>query len=101
MYMESEIYVQILLLILFIGTSTSDFHICNYPFVFDASAKTTLLQTDQYFQMHNAQYAAMSDASNIFQLFMQQQQGEESAQEYISHLVCSVRRNNLGKMIIS
>ena len=66
--------------------------------MFDASAKTSLLQTDQYFQMHNAQYAAMSDPNNIFQFFMQQQQqDQESAQAHIANLICSVRRDHLGK----
>ena len=51
------------------GNDLRDFHICNYPFVFDASAKTTLLQTDQYFQMHNAQHMAMSEAA--FRHFLQ------------------------------
>ena len=69
----------------------------NYPFVFDASAKTSLLQTDQYFQMHNAQYAAMSDPNNIMQLFMQQQQQDADAQAHIANLICSVRRDHLGK----
>ncbi|XP_036336674.1 probable E3 ubiquitin-protein ligase HERC4 [Rhagoletis pomonella] len=36
------------------------FNICNYPFLFNASAKTTLLQTDQAIQMH----AAMQNAAN-------------------------------------
>lgn len=31
-----------------------NFHICNYPFLFDAKAKTCLLQTDQAIQMHQA-----------------------------------------------
>ena len=51
------------------GSDVTDFHICNFPFVFDASAKTTLLQTDQYFQMHNAQHTAMSEAA--FRHFLQ------------------------------
>ena len=65
--------------------------------MFDASAKTSLLQTDQYFQMHNAQYAAMSDPNNIMQLFMQQQQQDADAQAHIANLICSVRRDHLGK----
>lgn len=36
------------------------FNICNYPFLFNASAKTTLLQTDQAIQMHTA----MQNAAN-------------------------------------
>jgi hypothetical protein len=68
--------------------------------VFDASAKTSLLQTDQYFQMHNAQYAAMSDPNNIMQLFMQQQQQDADAQAHIANLICSVRRDHLGKFTL-
>ena len=67
--------------------------------MFDASAKTSLLQTDQYFQMHNAQYAAMSDPNNIMQLFMQQQQQDADAQAHIANLICSVRRDHLGKYL--
>ena len=66
--------------------------------MFDASAKTSLLQTDQYFQMHNAQYAAMSDPNNIMQLFMQQQQQDAEAHAHIANLICSVRRDNLGML---
>jgi E3 ubiquitin-protein ligase HERC4 len=45
------------------GLSSNDFHICNFPFVFDAGAKTVLLQTDQAFQMHNAAQQAISEAT--------------------------------------
>ena len=47
--------------------------------------------------MHNAQYAAMSDPNNIMQLFMQQQQEDADAQAHIANLICSVRRDHLGK----
>lgn len=43
------------------GRSATEFHICNFPFMFDASAKTTLLQIDQAFQMQNA----VQQASNV------------------------------------
>ena len=76
------------------GTSTSDFHICNYPFVFDASAKTTLLQTDQAFQMYNAQSIAMSDAA-FRQFFQQHQQLHQDNSEHIANLICSVRRDHI------
>ena len=39
---------------------SNSFYLCNYPFVFDASAKMLLLQTDQALQMHNA----MQNAAN-------------------------------------
>lgn len=44
----------------------NSFYLCNYPFMFDASAKHALLQTDQALQMHNAMQTA---ANNIFTLF--------------------------------
>ncbi|XP_037933955.1 probable E3 ubiquitin-protein ligase HERC4 isoform X2 [Teleopsis dalmanni] len=34
--------------------SPEQFNICNYPFLFDAATKTTILQTDQALQMHKA-----------------------------------------------
>lgn len=40
--------------------NSSLFHLCNYPFIFDANAKHLLLQTDQALQMH----AAMQDAAS-------------------------------------
>lgn len=40
----------------------NSFYLCNYPFLFDASAKHLLLQTDQALQMHNA----MQNAANSF-----------------------------------
>ncbi len=37
---------------------SSEFHICNYPFVFDAAAKTKLLEVDQFIQMQLARAKA-------------------------------------------
>lgn len=45
----------------------NNFHLCNYPFLFDAPAKTLLLQTDQAIQMHNAMQTAANQS--IFMLF--------------------------------
>lgn len=45
--------------------STSEFNICNYPFLFDASAKTSLLQADQALQMHSAMSNAVSNVSSL------------------------------------
>jgi len=73
------------------GMATSDFHICNFPFVFDAGAKTVLLQTDQAFQMHNAAQQAVGEA--VFRNLIHQQ--ISSPDENISHLICSVRRDHL------
>lgn len=36
-------------------------HFCNYPFVFDAEAKTLLLETDQSIQMQSAMQEATTD----------------------------------------
>ncbi|XP_059219766.1 probable E3 ubiquitin-protein ligase HERC4 isoform X1 [Stomoxys calcitrans] len=38
------------------------FNICNYPMIFNAAAKTTLLQTDQAIQMHNAMNTITSNS---------------------------------------
>ncbi|XP_033239509.1 probable E3 ubiquitin-protein ligase HERC3 [Drosophila pseudoobscura] len=45
----------------------NEFSICNFSFLFDASAKTSMLQADQVVQMHSA----MANAANngIFNLF--------------------------------
>ncbi|KAI8120902.1 putative E3 ubiquitin-protein ligase HERC4 [Lucilia cuprina] len=42
------------------------FNICNYGFLFDAAAKTTLLQTDQTIQMYQAMQNATND--NFFNM---------------------------------
>lgn len=39
-------------------SNVHSFHLCNYPFLFDAAAKTILLQTDQSIQMYNAMQSA-------------------------------------------
>lgn len=44
----------------------SEFNICNFPFLFDASAKTALLQADQLLQMHSA----MTNSLNVFHDFL-------------------------------
>uniref|UniRef100_A0A1B6DL92 HECT domain-containing protein n=1 Tax=Clastoptera arizonana TaxID=38151 RepID=A0A1B6DL92_9HEMI len=41
-------------------------YFCNYPFLFDAAAKTSLLQTDQYLQMHSAMTEATSRTFVLF-----------------------------------
>ena len=42
------------------GGGSGEFYICNFPFVFDAHAKSMLLQVDQAFQMQKA----VQDAQN-------------------------------------
>lgn len=44
--------------------SSAEFNICNFPFLFDASAKTALLQADQALQMHSAMTNAVSNVSD-------------------------------------
>lgn len=41
--------------------TAAEFNICNFPFLFDASAKTALLQADQALQMHSAMSNAISN----------------------------------------
>lgn len=38
------------------------FYLCNYPFIFDAQAKTCLLQTDQHIQMDEAMQESARNA---------------------------------------
>lgn len=44
------------------------FSLCNYPFIFNASAKTLLLQTDQSLQMHQAMQSSVP--TSLFSLFI-------------------------------
>lgn len=46
----------------------SSFYLCNYPFLFDASAKHLLLQTDQALQMNTAMNNAMQ-TNNFLSFF--------------------------------
>ncbi|XP_067645705.1 probable E3 ubiquitin-protein ligase HERC4 [Eurosta solidaginis] len=62
------------------------FNICNYPFLFNASAKTTLLQTDQAIQMHTAMQNAAN--SGIFSFLT-------SGTPISQFIVLNVSRENL------
>lgn len=62
------------------------FYLCDYPFLFDAKAKTLLLQTDQAIQKHSA----MSNAATQNALFAFH--GFEPVQQFI---VLNVTRENL------
>lgn len=44
------------------NSDPNSFHLCNYPFIFDANAKHLLLQTDQALQMHVAMSAAATQS---------------------------------------
>lgn len=62
------------------------FYLCDYPFLFDAKAKTLLLQTDQAIQKHSAMsHAATHNAMFAFH-------GLEPIQQFI---VLNVTRENL------
>ncbi len=67
-----------------------EFHICNYPFVFDAAAKPKLLEVDQYIQMQHARQKAQNQA--LMQMVFNQGFMAEVAAEY---LVLMVSRDNL------
>jgi len=68
-----------------VDSSNKDFRLCNYPFVFDAKAKTYLLEADQNVQMHTAMQEATSRGL-IFGI------PYRPIQQY---LVLEVRRDNL------
>lgn len=85
---------------------STGFYLCNYPFLFDAKAKTLLLQTDQAIQMQNA----MCQASSNGLLSCFTPTAQQDAQQYVvfnvtrEHLVedtlreiCTYRPQNLKK----
>lgn len=47
------------------NSETNNFYLCNYPHIFDAKAKTLLLQTDQEVQMQNAMQNAASQTIHL------------------------------------
>jgi E3 ubiquitin-protein ligase HERC4 len=67
-------------------TNPSNFHLCSYPFLFDAPAKMMILQTDQAVQMHNAMQAAT--AQSLMTMFT----GVPGASQFI---VLNVARENI------
>ncbi|XP_032598724.1 probable E3 ubiquitin-protein ligase HERC4 isoform X1 [Drosophila grimshawi] len=68
-----------------IMSDSNEFNICKFPFLFDASAKTALLQADQMLQKHSAMSNAVSNA--FYNLF---QYGHVS-----QYIVLNVTRENL------
>lgn len=64
-------------------------HFCDYPFVFDAQAKTLLLQTDQLLQMQSAMTKAQAQLMNFF-MFPQLVDPNE-----VQYLVLNVSRDNI------
>lgn len=61
---------------------------CNYPFIFDAKAKTLLLQTDQSIQMQSAMQSVTSPHS-LFRLFTGQ------TTELSQFVILNVSRENI------
>lgn len=73
------------------GIALNEFHICNYPFVFDAEAKTKLLEVDQAIQMYYARMRAQNQAA--FSLFFNPALAmSEAASQF---LVFHVTRENI------
>lgn len=70
-----------------VDKNQNTFYLCNYPFLFDAKAKTLLLQTDQSFQMHSAMQNAATQG--LFALF------SLSPQPISQFVVLNVSRENL------
>uniref|UniRef100_B4N542 GK20388 n=1 Tax=Drosophila willistoni TaxID=7260 RepID=B4N542_DROWI len=68
-----------------ISENQNEFNICNFPFLLNASAKTTMLQADQAWQMHSA----MTSASLSFDLL---NYGLPTISHYI---VLNVSRDNI------
>ncbi|XP_063703150.1 probable E3 ubiquitin-protein ligase HERC4 isoform X2 [Culicoides brevitarsis] len=66
-----------------------NFYLCNYPFLFDAAAKTILLQTDQSIQMYNAMQSAANQG--LLSMFTRSF-APTSALQYI---VLNVTRENI------
>ncbi len=70
--------------------SGGDFRICDYPFVFDAAAKTQLLRADQQIQMYNARQQAHNNF--VFNVMMM---GNAQDPEGMQFLSLRVSRANL------
>lgn len=68
---------------------TNNFYLCNYPHIFDAKAKTLLLQTDQSVQMQNAMHNAASQS--IFLMFA----GQPTVAMQSQFITLNVSRENL------
>jgi len=72
----------------------SSFAFCDFPFVFDAQAKTVLLQTDQALQMQSAMNQAASQLRSYFD--------PSSVDPHdIQYLILNVNRNNLVQDVIN
>jgi len=67
---------------------SAGFYICNYPFMFDPSAKELILKTDQAYSQHQAQQNA------VLQMIL-------SGQATIPYLMLIVSRNNIVQETIT
>lgn len=67
---------------------SNEFFLCNYPFVFDAKAKTLLLRTDQAIQMHRAVMQAQQNVLLAAFFLREPQDGNE-------FVVFNVTRENI------
>uniref|UniRef100_A0A1Q3F9S7 Putative hect e3 ubiquitin ligase n=1 Tax=Culex tarsalis TaxID=7177 RepID=A0A1Q3F9S7_CULTA len=64
------------------------FSLCNYPFVFNAAAKTLLLQTDQSLQMHQAMQNSVNQ-TGFLAMFLPE------VQTIAQYIVLNVTRENI------
>lgn len=72
------------------NSNNHDFYLCNYPFLFDAAAKTILLQTDQSIQMFNAMQSAANQG--LMYMFTRGLGSHNAVSQYI---VLNVTRENI------
>ncbi|XP_011257668.1 probable E3 ubiquitin-protein ligase HERC4 isoform X1 [Camponotus floridanus] len=66
-------------------------YFCNYPFLFDAEAKTTLLETDQAIQMQSAMHEAVSRAVRDIMFGL----ASANPQHYNQFVILNVSRNDI------
>lgn len=66
-------------------------YFCNYPFLFDAEAKTTLLETDQAIQMQSAMHEAASRVVRDIMFGLT----NANPQLYNQFVILNVSRNNI------
>lgn len=73
------------------NSNAYNFYLCNYPFLFDAAAKTILLQTDQSIQMYNAMQSAANQG--LMYMFTGARGGSPAAVS--QYIVLNVTRENI------
>lgn len=70
-------------------------HFCDFPFVFDAQAKTLLLQTDQLLQMQSAMTKAQTQLMSLFMFPQFVDQNE------VQYLTLTVSRDNIVQDVMN